>query len=60
MFSDGDLLGIPIRVIVSPRNLEDDCVEILTRDKKYHETVKRADVLLTLNEIIKKLEEEKD
>ena len=33
MFSDADLLGAPIRVIVSPRNLSGGCVEIITRDK---------------------------
>lgn len=33
MFADADLLGIPIRVIVSPRNLKENMVEIATRDK---------------------------
>ncbi len=35
MFSDADLLGIPTRVIVSPRNLKENCVEISARDKSY-------------------------
>jgi prolyl-tRNA synthetase len=34
MFSDADLLGVPLRVVVSPRNLEADCVEIVSRDKR--------------------------
>ena len=34
MFSDADLLGVPLRVIVSPRNLKEGCVEISSRDKK--------------------------
>ncbi len=34
MFSDADLIGSPIRVIVSPRNLEKGIVEIVTRDKQ--------------------------
>ncbi len=34
MFSDADLLGVPIRVIISPRNMKDNCLEITTRDKK--------------------------
>lgn len=34
MFSDADLLGVPVRVIVSPRNLKEGCCEISTRDKK--------------------------
>ena len=33
MFSDADLLGSPIRVIVSPKNLKNGQVEIATRDK---------------------------
>lgn len=34
MFSEADLLGVPVRVIVSPRNMKDGCCEIVTRDKK--------------------------
>lgn len=33
MFSDADLLGVPVRVVVSPRNLKEGCVELSTRDK---------------------------
>lgn len=33
-FSDADLLGVPIRVIVSPRNMKEGCCEIVSRDKK--------------------------
>ncbi|MCL2405959.1 MAG: proline--tRNA ligase [Defluviitaleaceae bacterium] len=33
MFSDADLLGVPVRVIVSPRNIKESCLEIMTRDK---------------------------
>ncbi len=39
MFSDADLLGVPIRVVVSPRNLKESCVEITTRDKAVKEMV---------------------
>lgn len=34
MFSDADLLGVPLRVIVSPRNLKENCCEIVSRDKR--------------------------
>ena len=34
MFSDADLLGVPYRVIISPRNLKEGCCELLSRDKK--------------------------
>ena len=33
MFSDADLLGVPLRVVVSPRNLKQGVVEISSRDK---------------------------
>lgn len=33
MFSDADLMGIPIRIIASPRNIKEGCCEIVTRDK---------------------------
>ncbi len=39
MFSDADLLGVPIRVVISPRNLKESCVEITTRDKAVKEMV---------------------
>ena len=34
MFSDADLIGVPFRVIVSPRNIKQNVVEIVSRDKK--------------------------
>ena len=33
MFSDADLIGAPLRVIASPRNVKDGRCEILSRDK---------------------------
>ena len=33
MFSDADLMGIPVRVIASPRNMKEGCCEIVSRDK---------------------------
>ena len=30
-FADADLIGIPTRIIVSPKTLEKDCLEILLR-----------------------------
>lgn len=35
MFSDADLLGVPFRVIVSPRNIKQGVVEIVSRDKSF-------------------------
>ena len=34
MFADADLLGVPVRVIVGPKNLVNGEVELKTRDKK--------------------------
>ena len=39
MFADADLLGVPIRVVVSPRNLKEGKLEISTRDKSMKESV---------------------
>lgn len=34
MFSNADLIGVPLRVIVSPRNMKQNIVEIVSRDKR--------------------------
>ena len=39
MFSDADLLGVPVRVIISPRNLADHVIELVTRNKSKSERV---------------------
>ena len=43
MFADADLLGVPIRVVVSPRNLKEGKLEISTRDKSLKESVDLTD-----------------
>lgn len=62
MFSDADLLGVPIRVVVSPRSLKDSCVELTTRDKSVKEMVpvcKAFDRVQELKtELYKKIEEQ--
>ncbi len=45
MFADADLLGVPIRVVVSPRNLQEGKLEISTRDKSVKEMVDIVDGL---------------
>ena len=37
MFSDADLFGVPVRVVVSPRGLKNGTIEITTRDKSMKE-----------------------
>jgi prolyl-tRNA synthetase len=38
-FNDADLLGIPVRITISPRSLEKGCVEIKVRSEKKAELV---------------------
>ncbi|MBR1391701.1 MAG: proline--tRNA ligase [Lachnospiraceae bacterium] len=42
MFADADLIGVPIRVVVSPRNLKENKIEVTTRDKTVQESVDLA------------------
>ena len=61
MFADADLLGVPIRVVVSPRNLKENKIEISTRDKSVQESVDLAaalDYILALkNKMYAKIQE---
>ncbi len=52
MFSDADLLGVPVRVIVSPRNLKEGVCEIVTRDKSVSIKVELDKVINTVKEMI--------
>lgn len=51
MFSDADLLGSPIRVVVSPRNIKDGVCEVMTRTKSINEKVAIEDVIKRVKEI---------
>ena len=55
MFSDADLIGAPIRVVVSPRNLKEGVVEITTRDKSVQEKISVADALAYVKNLKAKL-----
>lgn len=55
MFSDADLLGVPVRIIVSPRNMEESVVELVTRDKSVQEKIAIDKVADTVKELISKL-----
>ncbi|MBR3304967.1 MAG: proline--tRNA ligase [Christensenellaceae bacterium] len=58
MFSDADLLGIPIRVIVSPRNLKDGIVEINSRDKTIQMKVPKETALREIIDLIAEMKKE--
>ena len=51
-FNDADLLGIPIRVTISPRTLETNSVEIKWRSKKESELVPLEGIATRLKELV--------
>lgn len=55
MFSDADLLGVPVRVIVSPRNMKNGCVEIATRDKSISKQAAREEAVAEIENLVKEL-----
>lgn len=54
-FSDADLLGVPVRVVVSPRNLKESVVEVSLRDKSLMEKVPVQDAEQYVKELVEKL-----
>ncbi len=52
MFSDADLLGVPLRVVVSPRNLEEGVFELSSRDKTISEKLSPENAAARLKELI--------
>ena len=55
-FADADLLGVPVRLIVSQRNLKNGVIEIVTRDKSVKTTAPVDEVEATIAEIVAKLQ----
>ncbi|MDE5582814.1 MAG: proline--tRNA ligase [Ruminococcus sp.] len=53
MFADADLLGVPLRVIVSPRNLKDNCCELVSRDKTFSDKKSVGEVANAVAEYVK-------
>ena len=52
MFSDADLLGVPLRVIVSPRNLKQNILEVVSRDKRFSEKIAMEHAVETLLQLV--------
>lgn len=44
MFSDADLLGVPVRIIISPRNMKNGVAEVTLRDKSFNEKPELSNV----------------
>ncbi|MBE5763887.1 MAG: proline--tRNA ligase [Clostridiales bacterium] len=57
-FNDADLMGMPIRVVISPKSLQNDEVEITIRKTKESFKVKYEDAINEIKNLIAKLEEE--
>ena len=57
MFSDADLLGVPVRVIVSPRNLKENVCEVVTRDKTVQEKVPVENTVEAVKKLVNELME---
>lgn len=55
MFSDADLLGCPVKVVVSPRNLKDGCCEIGARDKSFSYKPTVAETAAKVKEVVEEL-----
>lgn len=52
MFSDADLFGVPVRAIVSPKNIDGGVIEIVTRDKSVKVNVPTEDALAKIKELL--------
>ena len=52
MFSDADLIGVPLRIVVSPRNLDEGVFELNSRDKKISEKISPESALARVKELI--------
>ncbi len=54
LFSDADLLGCPLRVVVSPKTLSRGCFELSARDKSFREDI---DPQFAVSEVFAKIAE---
>lgn len=55
MFSDADLLGSPVRIVISPKTLDRGVVETVTRDKTIKEDVPLECAMQRTKEIVAEL-----
>ena len=52
MFSDADLLGIPVRIVISPKTMQRGVFELSTRDKSIKADVSPEDAITKIKETI--------
>ncbi|MBP5178021.1 MAG: proline--tRNA ligase [Lachnospiraceae bacterium] len=55
MFADADLLGVPVRVTVGPKNLANGQIEISTRDKSVKKLVAVDDAITETKNLVNEL-----
>ena len=55
MFADADLLGVPVRVTVGPKNLKEGKIELSTRDKSVKDLVDVDQIVEEVKKLIEKL-----
>ena len=58
MFADADLLGVPVRVVVGPKNLKNGQLELVTRDKRISKLIDLENAVTEIQEVIRQLFEE--
>ena len=51
-FADADLLGVPVRLVVSQRNLANGEIELCTRDKSVKMGVAKDDILAAVDKLV--------
>ncbi len=54
-FADADLLGVPVRVVISKKNLANGEVEVQSRDKSIKMTVKAEEVYDAVEKVVSEL-----
>ena len=52
-FNDCDLMGIPLRVVISPRSIQNGIVEVQLRDGSLKDTLRLEDCVEGIKKIIK-------
>ena len=55
MFADADLIGVPVRVMAGPRNLENGQIEIASRDKSIQKLVNIDNAVDEIKAVIQEL-----
>lgn len=58
MFSDADLLGVPVRIVVSPRNLKGGSCELMLRDKSRTELIPLDGIVAAAKHLIEELQDQ--